>query len=185
MKGLTPNLWFLVVLLLVLDQGLKVWVKTNMGIGESIVFFNWFQFRFLENNGFAFGLEFWGWFGKLSLTLFRLFFAVYLFRWLVDLVQSKGNSWVVFGLLLVFTGAVGNIIDSVFYGVFFGYAPLFFGKVVDMFYFPLISGNYPNWLPFFGGNYFEFFRYIFNIADCCITIGAVFLLFNYKHLTVK
>lgn len=164
---------------------MKIWVKTNLSIGDEIIIFDWFVIHFVENNGFAFGWEFFGSVGKLFLTIFRIVFSFLVFRWLCDLIKSNGNKWVIFSMALVFSGAIGNIIDSVFYGLFFDYSPLFFGRVVDMFYFPIIDGYYPDWVPVVGGNYFVFFRYIFNIADACITIGAFILLFNYKNLSVK
>ena len=142
-----------------------------MNIGDEIVVTNWFIIHFVENNGFAFGWEFFGSAGKLFLTIFRVVFAFFVFRWLRDLIKENGSRWVVFSMALIFAGAVGNIIDSVFYGPIYGYAPLFFGRVVDMFYFPLFSGTYPDWVPFFGGNDFVFFRFIFNLADSFITVG--------------
>jgi signal peptidase II len=177
--------WGLVFFLLFLDQFLKIWVKTNMDIGDEIVITNWFVLYFVENNGFAFGWEFFGSIGKVCLTIFRIIFSFLVFRWLVDLIKLKKNKWVVFFMSLIFAGAIGNIIDSVFYGVFFNYSPLFFGRVVDMFYFPIFDGHYPSWIPVLGGKYFVFFRYIFNIADACITVGAFGLLLNYKNLSLK
>ncbi|MAZ58068.1 MAG: lipoprotein signal peptidase [Flavobacteriales bacterium] len=185
MKNINLNPWGLIFFLLCLDQALKLWIKTNMNIGDEIIVTNWFIIHFVENNGFAFGWEFFGSAGKLFLTIFRVVFAFFVFRWLRDLIKENGGRWVVFSMALIFAGAVGNIIDSVFYGVFFDYAPLFFGRVVDMFYFPIIDGYYPDWFPVFGGEYFVFFRYIFNVADSCITIGAFVLLFNYKNLSLK
>ena len=156
-----------------------------MVIGESFVVFNWFLLHFVENNGFAFGYEFFGVVGKFLLTIFRIFFAGFIFVWLLDLLKNKKHKLVCFGLSLVFAGAVGNIIDSIFYGVIYGYAPLFFGRVVDMFYFPLFVGYYPDWIPFFGGDKFIFFRYIFNVADSSITVGAFILLFFHREISFK
>ena len=171
------------------DQSLKIFIKTNFELGENYKITDWFILHFLENNGFAFGYEFFGRPGKLILTIFRLFASVFIFWWLKGLVleYNKNNMGLgaVCGLSLVFAGAIGNIIDSVFYGLIFDYSPLFYGKVVDMFYFPLFSGFWPSWFPFFGGDYFVFFRPVFNIADASITIGAAFLLFFQKQLLLK
>ena len=168
-----------------LDQALKLWVKTNMSVGDEIVIFDWFVLFFVENNGFAFGYEFFGLWGKFFLTLFRIVFVVFIFRWMFSLLELGVSRWVILCFVLILAGAVGNIIDSVFYGVFFNYAPVFFGRVVDMFYFPIIEGQYPNWVPVVGGDSFVFFRFIFNIADSSITIGAFLLLIFYKNFPVK
>ena len=144
-----------------------------------------FLFYFVENNGFAFGYEFFGEWGKLLLTTIRIVFVIIIFKWIVDFIKLDQNRFVLLAFLLIFSGAIGNIIDSVFYGVFYGYAPLFFGRVVDMFYFPLFSGTYPEWLPFVGGNDFIFFKYIFNLADSYITCGAALLLIFYKQVPFK
>ena len=179
----------LILFVVFVDQSLKIFIKTSFELGENYKITDWFFLHFLENNGFAFGYEFFGKPGKLILTVFRLFASVFIFWWLKGLVleYNKSNMGLgaVCGLSLVFAGAIGNIIDSVFYGLIFDYSPLFYGKVVDMFYFPLFSGFWPNWFPFFGGDYFVFFRPVFNIADASITVGAVFLLFFQKQLTLK
>ncbi len=174
-----------VFLVLVFDQGLKIWVKTNLEIGEEFpVLGNWFHIHFTENNGMAFGLEIPWEYGKLALSLFRIV-AVALIGWYLFSLPKKGASK---GLMvcgaLVFAGAIGNILDSAFYGMLFsdsyyriaeflppegGYSPFLFGRVVDMLYFPLWEGYLPEWL---GGNYFIFFRPVFNIADSAITIGV-------------
>ena len=101
------------------------------------------------------------------------------------LIRNHADRWVLIGLLLVLSGAIGNIVDSVFYGPIYGYAPLFFGRVVDMFYFPLFSGTYPDWIPFFGGKNFVFFRFIFNLADSFITVGGFLLLFFNSRIPLK
>ena len=172
-----------------IDQALKIFIKTTFNIGEELKITEWFILHFLENNGFAFGYEFFGKPGKLILTLFRLGASIFIFFWLNKLIVEYNNnkiSWgAICGVSLVFAGAVGNIIDSVFYGLLFDYSPLFYGKVVDMFYFPLFSGFWPDWVPFLGGDYFVFFRPVFNVADASITIGAVFLLFFQKQLSFK
>ena len=183
----------LVVLLLVIDQVVKIWIKTNMTIGESIpVLGDWFQIYFIENNGMAFGMQFGGTFGKLVLTLFRMVLIGFIIYYVNKLIKESAPKGVLYGVALILVGAVGNVIDSIFYGVIFnestystvatifpqggGYAPLFFGKVVDMLYFPLIDTTLPDWVPFKGGEKFIFFRPIFNIADSCITIGVAYLL---------
>ena len=154
-----------------------------MEIGESFEIFPWFVFYFVENNGFAFGLEFFGNTGKVFLTFFRLFFSYFIFKWMVKTITVHGFSLGAMALVLIFSGAVGNIIDSVFYGLFFDYSPLFFGKVVDFLYFPLFEGVYPVWFPFVGGDSFVFFGYVFNIADSAITIGAFLLLFSHRDVS--
>ena len=178
-------MWLLFWGVLFLDQFLKLFIRTNFSLGEEFVVFPWFIIYFVENNGFAFGLEFFGVWGKLFLTLFRIVFVFFIFRWIISLLKTGCPRVVVFSFLLICAGAVGNIVDSVFYGVLFDYAPLFFGRVVDMFYFPLISGVYPDWFPFWGGESFVFFRFIFNIADASITVGAFLLLIFYKNFPVK
>ena len=179
MKTLGGRACVIVLLVLFFDQILKLWVKTNLNIGDEIIITNWFILHFLENNGFAFGYEFFGGVGKLILTFFRIFAAIIILKWLIELIKKGGEVWFVYSFALIFAGAIGNIIDSVFYGVIFNYSPMFYGKVVDMFYFPLISGFWPDWVPFLGGQGFVFFRPVFNIADSSITIGSVLLLLVY------
>ncbi|MBR6540299.1 MAG: lipoprotein signal peptidase [Bacteroidales bacterium] len=189
----------LVILLLVLDQVIKFAVKLNMTLGESIpVFGNWFQICFVENNGMAFGMQFGGMLGKLALTLFRIVLIGFILYYLRKLIKKASvPTGVLVGLSLILVGAIGNVIDCVFYGVIFnastpfevaqflpesgGYAPLLFGKVVDMFYFPLIESTFPNWLPIWGGQEFTFFAPVFNFADSCISVSVAYLvLFQYK-----
>ncbi len=180
------NLWLPVVVIVLLDQLLKIYIKTFFQIGENYSVFPWFVIYFVENNGFAFGLELFGKYGKLMLTIIRILFVLLICFWLKKIIAGGEYSRVlVFAFVLIIAGAVGNIIDSVFYGVLFGYAPLFYGKVVDMFYFPILVGTYPDWIPFLGGKGFVFFRYIFNIADSSITIGAFLLLFLHKQIPTK
>jgi signal peptidase II len=180
------NLWTPVIIIVLLDQLLKLYIKTNFEIGESFSIFPWFVIYFVENNGFAFGLEFFGKYGKFFLTLTRIIFVVFICFWLKKLLIKGGASrLLIFAFILIISGAIGNIIDSVFYGVVFGYAPLFCGRVVDMFYFPLLTGTYPEWVPFLGGGEFVFFRYIFNIADSAITLGAFLVLFLHKQIPTK
>jgi signal peptidase II len=182
-----------VALVLVCDQGLKIWVKTHMMMHESIKVTDWFYLFFTENNGMAFGIEL---FDKLFLTLFRMV-AVGVLIWYILRIRSFKN--VRTGYLLtvgmIMAGAMGNIFDCLFYGLIFdnsyyqiatlfpsggGYAGLFYGKVVDMFYFPLIDTVWPSWVPFVGGESFVFFRPIFNVADASISVGIVLLLAMYR-----
>ena len=185
MKTSGSKLFWVGFFLVLIDQASKFLVKGNLDIGQSIVVFDWFLIYFVENNGFAFGYEFFGFWGKLFLTTIRLVFVVFIFRWMLVLIRNHADRWVLIGLLLVLSGAIGNIIDSVFYGPIYGYALLFFGRVVDMFYFPLFSGTYPDWVPFFGGNNFVFFRFIFNLADSFITVGGFLLLFFNSRIPLK
>ncbi len=184
-------MWSFVVIfvVLLLDQILKIWVRTNMTLGQEIpVIGNWFKLLFIENNGMAFG-----WLGgggalKLALSLFRIVAIVALFWVLVRLSKNNTKFGVLFGIALITAGAMGNIIDSVFYGQVFHYAGWLQGRVVDMLYFPIIDVPRENatWLPgfFFGpDNRFIFFRPIFNLADSAITIGVFYmLLFQWSWL---
>lgn len=166
-------------LLVVIDQVIKVLVKTNMSIGESIhVFGDWFQIYFIENEGMAFGMKFGGAFGKFLLSLFRIVFFGLLVYWISRLLKKSDTpSGVVVGLTLISAGALGNIIDCLFYGLIWDYAPFMFGRVVDMFYFPIIDTTFPEWLPLVGGDPFRFFAPVFNFADSCVTCGALYLIF--------
>jgi signal peptidase II len=185
----------IVFIVLFIDQVVKFWIKTSMYLGQEFaVFGNWFIIHFTENNGMAFGLEFAGEYGKLFLSLFRIA-AVSGIGWFLFRISRTGeNPKLALALSFIFAGALGNIIDSVFYGVIFsssdyqlaqflpaegGYATLLHGKVVDMLYFPLFSTVLPEWVPFWGGDYFEFFRPVFNIADASITVGvSIIILFQ-------
>ncbi len=178
--------------LVIIDQVIKVLVKTNMTLGESIhVFGNWFQILFIENEGMAFGMKFGGTAGKFLLSLFRIGLFGALVYWISRLLK-KGDTpvGVTVGLAMIAAGALGNIIDCLFYGLIFSestymavaefggsYAPFMFGKVVDMFYFPIIDTTWPEWLPWIGGNPFRFFAPVFNFADNCVTCGAAYLIF--------
>lgn len=192
-KGLSKGAWLaiLAVVLVVIDQVIKVLVKTNMSLGESIpVFGNWFQLLYTENEGFAFGMKFGGSVGKYILTAFRLVVAGALIWFILKLLGldrrlSAGEkpipTGVYVGVTMILAGAVGNIIDCLFYGLIWGEAPFMLGKVVDMFYFPLIDTVFPDWLPVIGGKPFRFFAAIFNFADSCVTCGALYLLlFKYS-----
>ena len=185
-------LWSFVVIfvILLLDQILKIWVRTNMTLGQEIpVMGNWFKLLFIENNGMAFGWLGGGGFLKLALSLFRIAAIVALFWVLVHLSKKHTKFGVLFGIALITAGAMGNIIDSVFYGQIFHYAGWLQGRVVDMLYFPIIDVAKENasWLPdfFFGpDNHFIFFRPIFNLADSAITIG-VFYMFIFQWSWLK
>lgn len=193
------KLFALGVLLVVIDQIMKILVKTNMQIGEHFnVIGNWFQIFFIENEGMAFGMKFGGMAGKFCLSLFRIILFGLLFWWISSLsrksVTPDGGkallpdgktpvvpTGVLVGLTLIAAGAMGNLIDCLFYGLIFDYAPFMFGRVVDMLYFPLIDTVWPTWMPFVGGERFLFFAPIFNFADSCVTVGAIYLLiFQYS-----
>lgn len=185
--------------ILITDQVLKFWIKTNLSIGDEIVVFkNWFILHFVENNGMAFGFEFAGEYGKLFLSVFRILAVIAIGWYLFKLAKQKEIPFgFIISISLIFAGAIGNIIDSLFYGLIFnhsygqlatlfpeggGYGTFLHGRVVDMFYFPLVEGRYPEWLPKVGGNPFIFFRPVFNIADSSITVGIFsILLFYRKH----
>lgn len=141
---------------------------------------NWFLFHFTENNGIAFGIELGGTSGKFFLTFFRIFAAALILYFLLRTIRLNYPDGFNISLGMIFAGATGNIIDSVFYGKIFNYAPFFQGRVVDMFYFPIFRGHYPDWLPFMGGKDFIFFRPVFNLSDSFITIGVFLLLIFYN-----
>ena len=176
MKGyIKPSI--IVILVLVIDQALKTWIKTNMFIGQEFnVFGNWFIIHFTENNGMAFGMEFGGELGKLALSLFRIIAVAGIGYGLVHLIKKKYHRGLILNVALIFAGALGNIIDSVSYGLLYGYEKLFHGRVVDMLYFPIIQGNFPSWFPLWSGEEFIFFRPVFNIADASISLGVVLIL---------
>ena len=214
---LSKGRWLLILgtALVIIDQIIKVLVKTNMAIGEHFnVLGDWFQILFIENEGMAFGMKFGGMFGKFLLTLFRLFLFGFLCWWINSLVRKgyctgkdkNGEkvyipvpTGVLVGLTLITAGALGNIIDCLLYGQIFSestrmavaqfggsYAPVMFGKVVDMFYFPLIDTYWPSWMPFVGGQPLRFFEPVFNFADSCVTVGAAYLiLFHYRFFMTE
>jgi len=187
----------IVFLVLLVDQILKIWIKTNMTLGEEFpVLGHWFIIHFVENNGMAFGFEFGGEYGKIFLSLFRVA-AVFGIGWyILKLVKKDIPMGFIACVSLIFAGAIGNIIDSAFYGLIFndsygqvstmfpaggGYASFLHGRVVDMFYFPMISGVYPAWVPFAGGSDFQFFRPVFNVADSAISVGIFSIILFYRQ----
>jgi signal peptidase II len=182
-------------LLLLIDQIIKVWIKTHFILGQEFQIFDWFIIHFTENNGMAFGMEFGGYTGKTLLTLFRIIVVGFGMKYIADIAKTKLPTGALIALGLIIGGAIGNIIDSSFYGIIFnesynnvaqflpesgGYSSLLHGKVVDMFYFPLINSHYPQWLPIWGGDHFIFFRPVFNIADAGISVGIFMILLFYR-----
>lgn len=180
MKGYTKPL-LLIFLVLLADQVSKIWIKTNMYLGQEFkIFGDWFIIHFTENNGMAFGLEFGGEFGKLALSLFRIFAVAGIGYALHYMIKHKYHRGLILNVALIFSGALGNIIDSVFYGIIFKYETLLHGRVVDMLYFPIVKGIFPTWLPIWGGEQFEFFRPVFNLADTAISVGVIMILIFQK-----
>ena len=186
----------IVFAVLIIDQIIKIWVKTNMYWHESIKITDWFYIYFTENNGMAFGMEI---FNKFFLTGFRIIAAIAITWLLIQYVKKNYKTGFLVCVSLILAGAIGNIIDCVFYGEIFsesthsliaqfvpigeGYSDWFYGKVVDMFYFPLIETNWPEWMPFVGGEHFIFFSPIFNFADAAISCGIIALILFYgKYL---
>jgi signal peptidase II len=183
----------IVVGVLLVDQLIKIWVKTNMTLHEQIEILSWFKIVFIENNGMAYGMEIGS---KLVLSLFRVVAISVLVYYMVGLVKRQARWGYLVCLSMIMAGAVGNLLDSMFYGLVFnassefytsyfvpfgtGYAPFLMGKVVDMFYFPLIVTTWPDWVPVVGGNPYVFFSPIFNFADASISVGVVMLLLFYR-----
>ena len=179
----------LILFILVADQTLKIWIKTTLTIGEEIhIVGDWFILHFIENNGMAFGMEFGGASGKIILSLFRIVASIAIAWYIIHLIKEKAHSGLILAVSAIFAGAVGNIIDSLFYGMIFseswlepavlfppggGYSGFLHGRVVDMLYFPVINGSWPSWIPFKGGESFLFFRPVFNLADSAVTTGVL------------
>ena len=188
--------YLLIISILLIDQISKIYVKTNFYINEEVKVFDWFRIHFIENEGMAWGAEIPGEYGKLILTLFRIIAVGGIAWWLWDSVRKNSSNFLIVAIALIFTGALGNIIDSVFYGVIFNdsyqqlavmfsqepYGTWFHGQVVDMFYFPIIKDfPMPEWVPFIGGRPFTFFNAIFNVADVAISTGVgILIVFNKK-----
>lgn len=187
----------IVLFVLILDQSLKIWVKLSFPLNyEEFIFgFEWARLRFAENPGMAFGWELPQPFGKLILSLFRIIAVSLLIYFIRQLIAAKAKTGLLISFGLILAGAIGNIIDSAFYGMIFsgsyhdvatflpeggGYAGFLHGKVVDMLYFPMLEGNFPDWFPFWSGERFLFFRPVFNIADASITIGVLSIIIFHR-----
>ena len=195
-KNIAKRGWLaalIVVAILVIDQVIKIWVKTHMTLHEQIEIFSWFKIVFIENNGMAYGMEIGS---KLVLSLFRVVAVSILGYYIAQQVRKQARYGYLICLSMVMAGAAGNIFDSMFYGLIFnassefytsyfvpfgtGYAPFLMGKVVDMFYFPLIVTTWPDWVPMFGGQPYVFFSPVFNFADASISVSVVLVLLFYR-----
>ncbi|WP_025742467.1 lipoprotein signal peptidase [Aquimarina pacifica] len=191
-----------IILVLLIDQISKIYIKTHFNLHEEVKVFDWFRIIFVENKGMAWGFELPGSYGKLVLSLFRLVAISGIGYWLYDSVRKKSPAVLTFCIALIFAGALGNIIDSVFYGILFsrstglevatfmpeggGYETVFYGKVVDMIQFTFYNDTLPEWIPFWGGEHFSFFDPVFNVADSAISIGVFLLIiFNKKAFPKK
>lgn len=193
---------FLILVILLIDQLSKIYIKTHFILSERHIVFSWFHIVFVENEGMAWGTKISDFIpivsektAKLSLSLFRIIAVIGIGFWLISVIRKKASKTLIVAVSLIFAGALGNIIDSVFYGILFssssgqlatflpsegGYGNLFHGRVVDMLHFPIWRGEIPNWIPFYGGDYFSFFEPVFNIADMSISIGIGILVFFNK-----
>lgn len=191
--------FFIILIILIIDQWSKIYIKTNFMLNEKVEVFSWFQILFIENEGAAWGTKIPGEYGKLFLTLFRIVAVFGIGYWLVDSIKKKQPNILIVSIALILAGALGNIIDSVFYGVIFDhsygniatlfsdnpYGTLLHGKVVDMFYFPLIDIQLPNWIPFWGGERFRFFEPVFNVADAAISVAVGLLIVFHRKAFPK
>ena len=198
----------IIIVILLIDQISKIYVKTHFKLQDTIEVFSWFKIFFIENEGMAWGTRISDFLpfvsdrsAKMALTLFRIVAIFGIGYWLYDATKNKASKVLIWAIALIFAGALGNIIDSVFYGVFFndsymqvasflpnegGYDNLLHGKVVDMLYFPLYKGYLPEWLPIWGGKFFTFFEPVFNVADMAISTGFIMLIvFNKKAFTKR
>ena len=193
---------FIIIAILLVDQVLKIWVKTHMILHETITITSWFKICFIENNGMAYGMEIGS---KVALTLFRIIAIAFIGYYLYLQVRQRAKIGYIVCLAMVVAGAVGNVIDCMFYGLIFnassefytsffvpfgsGYSSFLTGKVVDMFYFPIIETTWPQWVPFVGGDDFVFFSPVFNFADSSISVGVVLLILFYRkeisHISIK
>lgn len=193
----------IIVIILLIDQVSKIYIKTHFQLNEDVTVFSWLKIAFVENDGMAWGTKLSDFFtfisdksAKLILTLFRIIAVIGIAFWLIEVINKKRSNTLIFSIAIIFAGALGNIIDSVFYGVLFndsvlevakflpeegGYANIFHGKVVDMLHFPIWNGTLPEWIPFLGGKFFSFFDPVFNVADVAISTGiGILIVFNKK-----
>lgn len=190
------QLFLLVVSILVIDQSVKIWVKTHLWLSQEIKIFgfDWALIHFMENNGMAFGISFGGPYGKLALSIFRIIAIAFLIFLLRSFIRAGARWGILIPFALILAGAIGNILDSAFYGLLFsesgyfhggvarifpaegGYAGFLHGRVVDMFHFPMFKGYWPDWMPIIGGRHYFFFKPVFNIADMAITAGVLQIL---------
>lgn len=192
--------FFIILIILIIDQWSKIYIKTNFILTESVQVFSWFHILFIENEGAAWGTKIPGEYGKLALTLFRIVAVFGIGYWLWSAVKKKQHTILIVSISLILAGALGNIIDSVFYGIIFDdsygkvatlfssepYGTFLHGKVVDMFYFPLIDVKLPSWVPFMGGERFRFFEPVFNVADAAISVAVgLLIVFNKKAFPKK
>jgi signal peptidase II len=191
---------FIVLLILLIDQVIKIYVKTHFFLGDEYRITDWAIIHFTENNGMAYGMEFGGEFGKLFLSIFRIIAVAGIGYYLYKLTKLNEDRLYIICIALIFAGAVGNIIDSAFYGMLFsdsgyeiarfmpeegGYSSFLHGKVVDMFYFPIIEGHFPSWFPIWGTEDFIFFRPVFNFADFSISVGVLIIILYQKRFFSK